>query len=416
MATSFRIILNNHGITYTAGDVVSGQVVLSSTEDLTVKTVQIYFIGRSKTNLPTKESDGQRMHRGDIKFFHYQRLLYSGKYTLKANVYSWPFDFTFPSHADPNLGDRVFDKFPPFLGFGVAYSLPPTFDCYYGDNKGKIEYKLEASSVLDGSFSHSKLEHICPLRYMPLRTETITDTTPSHRIDASYTANTLRLLPDKQELKFRDKMHKFFKSTTLPSATFALRTTCPRVTYLNRRLPVTIVVVSLKCSDEVTTEPDIYITGLTIKIDSTYMFRTGRGLRPSTSGSAERVHTLLHNNDMRVRVPYSNATERTSPSRDEKSLLDSGADTVAASSSASSTIAEQLDLGSLTTHGWFQTPDLQPTFKTPNIAVSHRLKIKMKLDCASRHFGFEHEKDLIVLPPTARANASNDAIRQHIGA
>jgi hypothetical protein len=400
MANSFQIVLNNFGATYTAGDVVSGRVVLTSTEDLTVKTVRISFIGRSKTKLIKREEESQKIRRGDVSFFRYHKLLYSSQYKLKANVYSWPFEFTLPSQADPSLGERIFNNCPPFLGFGMAYPLPPALDCYTGESKGKVEYKLQAMLIHDNS---STLEHECLLKYMPLRSEATTNISPLYYFDASYTARTLRLLPDKQELKFKEKMHNFFKSDTLPSATFVLRTSYPSVTYLNQQLPVKIAIVNLNRSDEVTSEPNIYVTRLAIKIKSSYMFRTGSGLNTKTTGSNEREHTLFLNNDMRMVVPYACENDTSNTSRDEKMQLGVSSGAVVDPSFISSTKMEQLDLGSLTPHGRFQTPNLPPTFKTPNIAVNHRLKIKIRLDCAGRPFDFERNTHLTVLPPKAQA-------------
>ena len=84
------------------GAKLAGSVILRSIVDEAVGTVQITFIGRAKTTIYRSgggPSGTRTPHAGRADIFRFTKTLYTGKFTLRANEYIWPFEFTFPDTA-----------------------------------------------------------------------------------------------------------------------------------------------------------------------------------------------------------------------------------------------------------------------------------------------------------------------------
>jgi hypothetical protein len=272
---TLRIEVANPRLAYTAGDMIRGKVVLVVPNDQNIGIVAINFIGRGKTKLNRSNGNNRRIYRGRAPLFNYRQTLYRGHYTVKANTYSWDFVFQFPTHTDPSCVEDSFGPNGVWLGTGSVHPLPPSFKYYdnHSRNQGMVEYKLEAEmEKAKAGLFESKLEATADLTFIPPRT----DPDPELRLclqEQQFCPRTLKLLPDKQQLTFREKMHTVFKASELPTAAFIVRMIYPTITFSDRLLPIHLGIVSMETSDDVPEQPAVIMSSITVKIKSTYHMR-----------------------------------------------------------------------------------------------------------------------------------------------
>src|ERR1700744_6508488 len=146
---TFKIVVQNQKSTYFPGDTIRGEVIFNTDQDEAVGLVAIMLEGRAKTKLIRHNGNNRRVFRGRAPLLRQQVVLFRSSYTLRANHYSWPFEFTFPETTSSNCGGDAFSDHQShgvFRNAGEIYPLPPSFS-YYGRgwNQGKVEYLLEAS-------------------------------------------------------------------------------------------------------------------------------------------------------------------------------------------------------------------------------------------------------------------------------
>lgn len=274
-APTLKIDISSPQPAYTAGDIIRGKVVLIVPNDQSIGIVAIGFIGRGKTKLNRSNGNNRRIYRGRAPLFAYKQVLYQGHYTVKASTYSWDFQFQFPTHTDPSCVEDRFSQDGIWLGTGTIHLLPPSFKYYdnHSRNQGMVEYKLEAEmEKAKSGFFESKLAATADLMYIPPRT----DPNPEFKLylqEQQFRPRTLKLLPDKQQLTFREKMHTVFKASELPTAAFIVRMIYPTITFSDRLLPIHLGIVSMVTSEEVPEQPIVILSSITVKIKSTYHVR-----------------------------------------------------------------------------------------------------------------------------------------------
>ena len=395
----FRILLDDPQPAYTSGSTIGGNVVLNSPVAEEVGLVNITFSGRGKTKLRKGHGDNSRIVRGRAPLFRQTKTLYSGHFKLRASRYSWPFVFTFPEQSDPRCTEDTFSEDPRFLRTGTAHPLPPTFKLYGGRarSQGMIEYKLEARldrSSDHSSFSSGHLEDAIELMYLPLRA----NADPNHgyySTEQPYHARTLRLLPNREELTVKEKLHSLFSSSKLPSANFVLRVTYPTRTYPGRRLPIQLSVAEMAVSEDVPTPPNVILESISVGIKSYFEFRASAFISSCASEITEKEF-LLRTFDTRVAIPVSRSPflkisfRRTQPS----DLQDA---------------ADCFGLDELRGRSDLVTPALCPSFKSINVAIAYKLKVKMRLLCAGTNCNLEISEPLEVLSPVYALEPSSTA-------
>jgi Arrestin (or S-antigen), N-terminal domain len=397
MSASLQIVVSNLQIAYTSGDVVRGEVVLQCNDDVAIGYVDIVFSGRGKTKLIRRNGQNRRVYRGRAPLFKTRKVLYQGHYTMKANRYTWPFEFTFPSHSDPACIEDTFeDDEGVWRRTGEVQPLPPSFNWYdnHTNNQGMVEYKLEAEMVRHnaGIFESSKVEAETELQYMPTRAQA----DPSYSLNSrevQWRLATLHLLPDKQELTFKEKMRSVFKSSELPNMTFVARIIYPTVTFARRPIPIQIAIVQMTTSPDVPEQPPVSLMDVSVKVKSAYAFRAS-GLWERTGQAEEEKVLISMSSIMRTPVPHVSMPDKIhhdSMSRPVNELPAAGT---------------FLDLSKLVRGGLF-TPDVCPTFSTFNVAVAHRLKIRIGLACAQKSFSFDVAAPLLILPPSSGRSPSS---------
>lgn len=124
------ITIDNPRRTYIPGDVVSGKVRYVSTNDEAIGTVTITFVGRAETHIANRDvkhavADGSMATPSVATLVEQKKELYSSHYTLRADVYEWPFDFVIPATASSNAANREWKEDPAYET-SPGHTLPPT--------------------------------------------------------------------------------------------------------------------------------------------------------------------------------------------------------------------------------------------------------------------------------------------------
>ncbi|KAF2673034.1 hypothetical protein BT63DRAFT_421236 [Microthyrium microscopicum] len=387
MTSSIEISLFNPKLTYTAGDVLRGQVILQARQDENIGSVAITFYGRSKTKLVRSNGENRTVFRGRAGLFSFTKTLYSGgHYTVRADEYKWDFEFTIPSSNDMSCHGDKFKSRGGFRPSTEQHPLPPSFHRYGYDarNQGMVEYKLAAVMVRHTKVS--KLESALDIPYLP------PDPVPKPDLglissEQHYQARTLKLLPDKQKLTFREKLHTFFGGD-VPHATFRIRLIYPTVTWTGRALPFQLAIVAMDTSQDIPEYPVVLLTGMTVKIRTRILFRAS-SWRIETNGQLNEEHTLQNVSHMLGPIPYAKI-DKTEP----------GQPTGTGRIIGLPEPGKYLDLSQFRSGG-FRTPNMTPSFRTMNIVVMHHMKVKLQFNCAGKKFSMEHVDSLLVhSPPT----------------
>src|ERR1700759_2829380 len=253
MATTLEILVENSSTVFTDGDKVKGKVVLQASSDVAVGNVSIIFSGRGQPKLTRRPGNPHVVYRGRAPLFIQKKTLYEGHYKMKADRYVWDFEFVFPSHSDPSLSEDSFAEYGVWRKTFEKHVLPPSFNHYdnFSRNQGMVEYKLEALMLRPNhGILDSKIERSRDLTYQPTRT--LIEPDPSLFIQENiFKLRTLKLLPEKAALTFKEKMQSFFKPDDLPSANFIVQGGYPTVTYPGRPIHCRLAVVSMNTSDNV---------------------------------------------------------------------------------------------------------------------------------------------------------------------
>jgi hypothetical protein len=380
-----HIEIDERKLAYTAGDVIKGRVVLNSLKEEAVGDVVITFQGRTKTKIRKRRGNTTHIYRGRGSLFMYSQTLYQGHYTLRANRYEWPFEFRFPLLSQSRINDDSFDSTQPFRGNADAHQLPPTFvhsGRGFGTNFDAFtEYKLEATirrPPQSSSFFSSAIEKSLIVNFISLRQIQQPDL-QIKQYQQSFTAHTLRLLPEKADAKLtmKEKMRSTFKRAELPKVSFQVRLTYPTQVYPGGAFPVKIGVRYGAVSEDILERPPIYLDTVDVEAKTYIVVRA-----PGAFGDH-------HDNDS-TRRPILNrgGYHVVLPDIDQTGELDSSG-------------AQWFDVGGTQPGRMLVTPALQVDFSTYNISTYNRLQIKLRVSCADKQFSLATTAPLRVLPPAA---------------
>jgi hypothetical protein len=390
---ALRIVLDGpRTATFSAEDIVKGRVILQSQKDEAISQVSIAFMGLAKTKLYRRQHADNRTHKSQADYFYFSKKLYQGHYTLRANTYEWPFEFRFPSQTDPKASANAFTGSPPFRSSLDVHPLPPTFS-HNGSSlnrsfEGFIEYKLEATLVRHKIFA-SNLESTLALKYMSYRSAEHPPLVWRYT-KQTFTAQTLRLLPEKSDVKLsmKEKMRSAFKSSELPRATFSLKMRYPTQIHSGDQPSIHLSVQHLgsNCPEN----PTIFLKYVTMNIKTTVHVRAP-GLAYDHHDSGSRNHQILGRYGLSNELPESIGLPPEDSSQDIERWLN------------------------LNANGGMNIQTLQLNLDTYNIAVSNRLDIKIKVSCADKLFEFSNTLPIVVLPPAFAAHSATIGEAVEIG-
>jgi hypothetical protein len=364
---------------YTAGDLIKGRVVLESTRDEAIGKLEITFLGRTKTRIRKRKiSTREATYRGRGTLFWYSEVLYEGHYTVRADKYEWPFEFTFPYESRGRSVDDQFNRHDPFRTNSDVHALPPSFShTGAGFNTGFeciVEYKLEAVlSRPPESYKlfSSGLDTGHALHFLPWRTTQ----NPDFGVKAfqqSLAAQTLRLLPEKADAKLtmKERMKSTFKMDDLPIANFAILITYPTTIYPGGPFPLHLSMKHI--STTVEDRPTVFLESVNVVAKTRICVR------------APGFLVDYYDDDSLKRRLFSK----------------SGLHTPVTESSSDLPAIELVDTASWLDLGQeINTLSLPPDFSTYNIAISTKMDVTIEVTCADKKFKITNDFGLIVLPP-----------------
>jgi hypothetical protein len=357
------------------GNKVTGAVILNSAEDQAVGSVQITFFGRAKTKIYRSNGQSRQTYKGRADFFRFTETLYTGKFTLRANEYVWPFSFAFPDAALSCVGQG---QWKPSGGFHSQsrHPLPPTFSAshhgFSGNYESFIEYKLEAklSRPPDSYVFYSRgIEADASLKFSPTRA--IESPEPDFKMQSrNLSHSSLLLLPENEgrALTFKEKTKSIFKSSELPRSSFAIFAELPRVICSNDRIPIFIGVKHLLENSTAPQLPVIKLQSFALTLVATTSVRAPRHMSFAGEVSDTTSEKYHLENRTAVCIP----------------------------------ITERTDLRNYYTNRGGRA--LVPTFSTYNICRSYRLELKLTVQCVDKNMTVEFMAQQIVVLPQIYAS------------
>ncbi|KAI9876643.1 MAG: hypothetical protein M1830_004485 [Pleopsidium flavum] len=344
------------------GDKVTGSVILASPRDEAVGSVEIAFRGLSKSKITPSYGYNKVPYRNQATLFESSKTLYRGHYTLRANSYEWPFEFTFPSLTLPKAGAT---KWKPSQSFAhePSHALPPTFlvECLkvHGPTENYIHYELAAILRRPSSnsvFHFGTLKDSVALPFTPFPTVESPDP-KLYLISNTYTRQSHLLDPDVagQSLTLKEKVRFFWNHKQQPKSTFAVKVELPQVACNRGILPIFIGVEHNLALSTAPALPIVYLRRVHIRLIA---FSFIRCPHLSIFGDHDKEEVIT----------------------DRINIIDN--------SFPDTPITERMSLSELLPHLKL-SGSLPPSFRTFNSARSYRLVVKVIVECAQKIYKAE---------------------------
>jgi hypothetical protein len=273
--TSLRISLdpphngaNRHAHPFGPGDIVAGKAVLTLKDDENIEFVMIEFKGKCRM----QEGQGRDEAIHEIPLFSFQKTLFQGPFKMRADVYEYPFSFTFPASFSYKVS-QFRDGGRMWVGKnGGEFPLPPSCEADGFAGECQIYYRLTATVPRTFSNWEDKMS----LNYVPYRLEfspnpeskTHTLREFNHR-NYRLTSNGIPRPLSKTELI----KHSLHRSTDTLTINFTISATVPTRIVLGQTYPVLITVIS-KDEGLEGIEPEFVLKDYTFRLISKTEFRT----------------------------------------------------------------------------------------------------------------------------------------------
>lgn len=408
MAIRLKIHLENPRPLYAPGDLLQGRVVLTTSNDHAIGTVQVMLFARAKTRLVRSRGQSESVHRGRAVFFSVSQELHEDHFTHKPDTFSWPFTFTIPHHPVAGQLGSNWRPHETFLSSDMSTStirLPSTFATSgYGIGhrfRAYTEYYLQAtvtepaSSSIFSKRSMTTSIHrfrlLCP--HSAPSPITNFDLITLRKGDCF---RTLRLLPayENAKLTLAEKTKSILRPSSLPKYAFTLHITVPRVLQISN--PSTIpFYVSLEHNRKDSTILDLHIPPVRL-LSCTLAVKSKTSVR--ANGFWDHYDSTTDTYEL-CRMPLSHVIPHsTSPD---------------GALGAGQLPTEQLDIGALCLLK-LHPGKLTPSFRTYNIAHRHNLIYKLAIECAGDTIKFEAKGDALPItilgPPVCSLDTDGAAL------
>lgn len=360
---SLRFTLDEAKQSYHPGDRVSGRVLLDATEDIDVTHILVAFLGRTKTRAYRPSGGDRQVHRGRVTLFEERQTVFNGHYTLRKQIYEWPFSFVFPTDCRNWRGDHFQEANRPIFDVNPAQKLPPTFD----DNHDSwswlcnsyIQYELVATVEKPSGklFHSSNLEHTYPITLLPCPT-TSTPTPNFHTEYRTYSVQSMHLSPSigPRPLTLKERMSAAVHHSKLPTEVFTINVHFPTHGIPGTSLPITLSMThDLERSTHGGEIPMIYLKKYELSLISHTYIRC--------VPAPFSIEFNDPSNDWTVNL----ATY--TPGKEEKNLH--------------VPIPEALDLRTLDPNRLTLSSSIKPSFRTFNISRSYSLRLKLEIECVT---------------------------------
>ncbi|MCJ1353908.1 MAG: hypothetical protein MMC33_003895 [Icmadophila ericetorum] len=380
---------------YHPGDRVSGKVLLDTKEDIDVTRIFVKFEGRTASRAHRASGGDRQVHHGRTTLFEEQQTVFNGNYTLRKQVYEWPFEFIFPTDCRHAKGDQFQDALNYNFDVDPEQGLPPTFladdDSWNWFCRSSVVYELIATveSSKRKLFKHSTdITYTSPLFLLPPPTTGTPDSNFQLEKRTLF-VQSMHLNPEigSRSLTLKEKMSSAIHHSHLPTATFDLSVQFPTYDLPGSSLPITISIShDLQRSTHGGEPPMVYLKRYELNLESTTKIRCIPATisLESSDPSPKWTQTL---------------TSYTSPEKD-----------------LHVPIPEALDLRTHSSNRLLLPWHITPTFRTFNISRTYSLKLKLVLECAQHKLHVEFEGLKLRVRPANENVATEVGLWSVIGA
>lgn len=269
---------------YLPGDNIAGRVILNTADDAAIGKVAVTFYGRVKSRIIQHHGQSTTVHRGRVKLFEFETLLYEGVYTHKQGTFTWPFNFTVPTKATPEtiLAGEKFKPKAKYISTEDALSLDLTLPASVYNSRDYIgrqvecyvEYVLEATvSEPEGQRyirkAKSKSSHY-PIIFRPLPPPTPIEDFNLVASSRTVTISSLKLLPENANtsLGFRDRARSIFSRDSVPKFCFDIKVEVPTTIQTFHPNPIPFLITATPGTGGTTLDPSLPSPEITLKAAS----------------------------------------------------------------------------------------------------------------------------------------------------
>ncbi|CAH0053793.1 unnamed protein product [Clonostachys solani] len=367
---------------YLPGDAVVGTVYRRNAMVCPEATIEVVLHGRTKSKMVVRRNNNNHTYRGRFTLLNSRQRVFQGPVHIPEGVgeqQQWGFAITIPTNIDARLFPQQHDARESYIpidsGSVSQMALPASFNSLYSRREAFVEYYIEATIRYQRKGSWSMETAVAPIHVVTLNPNPpIADfNLLSRRYQQSVSSQ--RLVPGMEgaELSRKEKMKKFFGSSSVPRFAFNLEVGVPKLLQIgNYPIPFSMRVVpswpaTTELIRDVPQKAKLVTFGATLE---TYCNIRCEGLfRPHEAHWCQKSDLQSQGFGYRplsVEIPC--AIGNTSP-------VDVGG-------------VIRLRLPSSSSQG----------FTTFNVKVTHRLSWKAKCEIAGESFTTRGTQDVLVIP------------------
>ena len=395
--------LDNAKAHYSPGDIISGRVVLNTTDEVSIGKVIVSLWGRAKSRIIQQHGQAVTYHRGRTQLFKQEVVLYEGQYTHKADTFTWPFQLVVPEEADPDSilsGERWKPK-ENFRSTTEEDSLDLTLpaSCYHSRHmfgrhaEGFVEYVLDVTLTEPDGLHHIRgpqsKQSTLPITFYPLSTPEPIQNYNASMDERLFTISTLKLLPEHAgtSLGFKDRARSLFQRDSIPKFSFRLAVRVPSIIQLTHPDPIPFFITATPelSSGKTTIDTSTSLPSVTLKAAKVEL-KTFLRIRAAGTFADSKTYEISVLSNKTINQPLKMVRGMTTES------------------DATLNLGElcNLRLTNAKLGSRLETP-LTPSFTTYNVSRTYRLLWELEIECAEKTERFSSVKAgtdcTVILPP-----------------
>ncbi|CAG9993110.1 unnamed protein product [Clonostachys byssicola] len=370
---------------YLPGDTVVGTVHRRNAMVCPEATVHVVLHGRTKSKMVVRRNNNSHTYRGRFTLLNSGQKVFQGPVHIPEGVgepQQWGFALTIPTNIDARLFPQQYDAAESYIPIDPAsvgqMALPASFSSGYGRREAFVEYYIEATIRYQRKGSWHTETAVVPIHVTPLNPNPpVADFNPlGRRIQQSV--STQRLVPgmENAELSKKEKMKKFFGSSSVPRFAFNLEVSAPRLLQISNSpipFPMRIVPMWSATTELIRDVPQkARLVTFRVTLEAHCNIRCEGVFRPHEAHWEDELDLQSEGfggRPLSVEIPC--AIGNTPP----------------------------VDVGSVIR---LRLPArVSPGFTTFNVRVSHRLSWKAQLEIAGESFTVRGTQEVVVIPASS---------------
>ncbi|VUC36319.1 unnamed protein product [Clonostachys rosea] len=239
--------------TYVPGDTVVGTIQRRNAMVCPEATIEVVLHGRTKSKMVVRRNNNSHTYRGRFTLLNLGQKVFRGPVHIPEGVgqsQQWGFAITIPTNIDARLYPAQYDAGESYIPIDTQsvsqMTLPASFSSGYGRREAFVEYYIEATIRYQRKGSWSMETAVVPIHVAALNPNPpIVDFDLLSR-GYQQSVSSQRLVPGMEaaELSKKDKMKKFFGSSSVPRFAFSMQVAAPKILQIsNSPIPFSMRVV-----------------------------------------------------------------------------------------------------------------------------------------------------------------------------